>query len=133
MCEAHSLHTTVSSVSDGRPEWIIENDQFYNTKSDYFSIGLYASELNDSLIFMEQKQKALVMLLVADIHGTPAALLNLRTEPGLIGLTNLSTTIQSTPSNYLRKHGGKATPFIEIAMKPHDFGKVVYDGEQYDW
>jgi oxidase EvaA len=60
-------------------------------------------------------------------------LLSLRTEPGLIGLTNLSTTIQSTPSNYLRRHGGKATPFIEIASEPSRHGKFLYDGKHHDW
>ncbi len=82
---------------------------------------------------MEQTETALVVLLATAILGRSYVLLNLRTEPGLIGLTNLSTTIQSTPSNYLRRHGGKKTPFIEIAADPSRHGKVLYDGKHHDW
>lgn len=133
LCEAHSLRTTVLPVTDGLPHWIIGKGRLHNTNAHYFNIGLYASAPGESLILMEQEQQALIMLLLAEINGVPAALLSMRTEPGLIGLTNLSTTIQSTPSNYLRKHGGKATPYIEVAADPHAFGRVIYDGYQYDW
>ena len=133
MCSAHSLETAISPVVDGTPDWIIENGRLRNSKADYFSIGLYASENGSPLLLMEQKETALVMLLVSRIEGKDAVLLSLRTEPGLIGLTNFSTTIQSTPSNYLRKHGGKGTPFIEIASDPHGHGSVLYEGEHHDW
>jgi oxidase EvaA len=73
------------------------------------------------------------MLLIADIDGQPAALLNIRFEPGLIGKTNYTTTIQSTPNNYLCEHGGKATPFIEVSNTPESYGEVLYDAEQFDW
>jgi oxidase EvaA len=133
MCEEHALHSKISSAKDGHPNWIIKNNQLLNKKADYFEISLYESEKGEPLILMSQEENALIMLLLADINGVPAALLSLRTEPGLIKLTNLSTTIQSTPSNYMRKHGGKATPFIEIAKDPQSFGDVIYNGKHYDW
>lgn len=132
-CSAHSAGTTVSPMSDGLPDWTIEDGRLRNTRADYFSIGLYAPNEGRPILLIEQKEKALVMLLTAEIDGRDAVLLNLRTEPGLIGLTNLSTTIQSTPSNYLRRHGGKGTPFIDIADDPRSHGVVVYEGEHHDW
>jgi hypothetical protein len=112
---------------------MLDGGRLRHAQADYFSIGLYDAGGGTHLVMMEQKETALVMLLTAPIGGVPAVLLNLRTEPGLIGLTNLSTTIQSTPSNYLRKHGGKPTPFIEIAANPAAFGAVLYDGAHHDW
>jgi len=132
-CDLHSRRTTVTPAHDGLPDWVIEEGRLRNTRSDFFSIGAYLDTHGKRLTLMHQPEQALVVLLVADIEGCPAVLLNLRTEPGLIGLTNLSTTIQSTPSNYLRRHGGKATPFIEYAADPGTHGEVLYEGEHHDW
>jgi oxidase EvaA len=132
-CDDYSSRTTVVPARDGLPDWVVEDDCLRNSRTDYFRIGLYATELGRTQFLMEQTQRALVMLLVAEIQGVPAALLGIRTEPGLIGLTNLTATIQSTPSNYLRKHGGKATPFLEVASNPSDFGTVIHDGDDHDW
>ena len=132
-CSKHSLGTIISPVESGMPDWIFDHGILRNPKADYFSIGLYAQEGRDPLLLIEQKETALVMLLVCNIDGQDAALLSLRTEPGLIGLTNYSTTIQSSPSNYLRKHGGKSTPFIQIAMDPVSHGNVLYDAVHHDW
>ena len=132
-CRRFSLSTSVTAVDDGHPDWIVDGGILKNSQADYFSIGLREPEIGNRLLMMEQTEPALVMLLAADIDGVESVLLNLRTEPGLIGLTNLSTTIQSTPSNYLRRHGGKATPFIDVALDPEEFGTVLYDGAQFDW
>jgi hypothetical protein len=133
LCSKHSLGTVVVRAENGLPDWIVDNGILRNSRADYFSLGLYATERGDPVLLMKQNETALVMLLLCNIDGHDSVLLSLRLEPGLIGLTNFSTTIQSTPSNYLRKHGGKSTPFIEIAMDPNTHGKILYDGMQYDW
>lgn len=133
MCAEHSRGTVVAPVENALPEWIHEDGRLRNTRTDYFSIGLYAQADGRTILLMRQERKAIIMLLVCTIDGRRSVLLSLRTEPGLIGLTNFSTTIQSTPSNYLRKHGGKSTPFIEIAMEPERHGQVLYDAFHHDW
>jgi hypothetical protein len=131
LCREHSRLTALTPVPDGRPDWVFDDGVLRNTRADYFSISLRESGL--AILMMEQREPALVMLLVADIDGVESVLLSLRTEPGLIGLTNFSSTIQSTASNYLRRHGGKATPFIDVASDPRAFGTVLYEGEHFDW
>ncbi|MFM7261795.1 MAG: NDP-hexose 2,3-dehydratase family protein [bacterium] len=133
LCSDHSLEAIVTRVEDGRPDWSIEDGLLRNARTNFFSIGLYEQVNADPIILMEQTETALVMLLVAPVDGRDAVLLNLRTEPGLIGRTNLTGTIQSTPSNYLRKHGGKGTPFVEIAADPTAYGTVVHDSMHHDW
>jgi hypothetical protein len=133
LCAQCSELTTVTRVDDGQPEWVFEDGLLKNTRAEYFSISLRQSDSGQGLLMMEQWEPALIVLLVADIDGVESVLLSLRTEPGLIGLTNYSATIQSTASNYLRKHGGKPTPFIEVADDPRSFGAVLYDAEQFDW
>lgn len=133
LCSQHSQGTFVSRVENGMPEWICENGVLRHSTADYFSVGLYAQEEGESLLLMEQKETALVMLLVCIFDGQMNLLLSLRTEPGLIGLTCYSTTIQSTPSNYLRRHGGRSTPFIQVALEPGSEGAILYEGFHHDW
>ncbi|WP_346841267.1 NDP-hexose 2,3-dehydratase family protein [Metapseudomonas otitidis] len=114
-------------------DWTIDNLDLINTKSDYFRISLYETEKNKTCFLITQKQQALVLLVVSEIQGTLCALLNIRFEPGLIDNVNYTTTIQSTPNNYLRQHGGKGTPFLELAVNPEKHGCVLLDTENYDW
>lgn len=114
-------------------DWAIHNLELINTKSDYFRISLYDAGRNTMQFLITQQQQALVMLLVAEIEGVLCALLNTRYEPGLIDSCNYTTTIQSTPSNYLRQHDGKETPFLDFAMNPKAHGCVLLDTENYDW
>ena len=132
LCSDYSKFSKITEVSEC-PDWILYEGRLRHSKADYFSIGLFRAKSGENLFLLEQTETALVVLLTTAILGRTYILLSLRTEPGLIGLTNLSTTIQSTPSNYLRRHGGKATPFIEIAAEPSRHGKVLYDGKHHDW
>lgn len=134
LCQSHSAATRVTPVADSGPDWTIEDGRLKNRRADYFDIGAYREPASGaSLTLMSQPAGVVVMLLVASIEGALAALMCPRSEPGLIGLTNLTSTIQSTPANYRRQHGGKATPFIEIADRPEAFGEVLHRSEQYDW
>lgn len=133
LCFNHSKETSIACVDNGLPDWIFSNQVLRHSNTDYFSIGLYAQDEFKPLLLLRQHEIALVFLLVYTIDGQDNLLLSLRTEPGLIGLTNLSTTIQSTPSNYQRKHGGKETPLIHLALDPLFSGRVLYEGFHHDW
>ena len=74
-----------------------------------------------------------MVLLIAEIQGEDFAILNCRFEPGLIARINFTSTIQSTPNNYLQSHNGKSTHFIEVIDQPNKYGEVIYDGFQFDW
>ncbi len=114
-------------------DWQITDLDLVNAQSDYFSISLYKTDPHGTCFLITQNQPALVMLVMAEVDGETYALLNLRYEPGLIENINYTATIQSTPNNYLRQHGGKETPFLELAVSPQQHGAVLLDTENYDW
>jgi oxidase EvaA len=115
------------------PDWTVDQQKIFNIKSDYFSIGLFQSFSSVPQFLIEQMQPALVLLLITEIEGKECAILNCRFEPGLIGKVNFTSTIQSTPNNYSRSHGGKATTFIEILKDPKVYGEILYNNFHYDW
>lgn len=87
----------------------------------------------EARVIMRQPEQALVGLLVTRIDGVLHALLTARCEPGLHGGCQLSATVQSTPTNYLRRHGGAATPHIDLLLTPGDGRAVLHDSVQFDW
>ena len=54
-------------------------------------------------------------------------LVQAKVEPGNVNGAQLAPTVQATESNYRTLHGGKAVPYIELAL---DGNKVLYDGLQ---
>lgn len=62
-CSLHSAGTIVLPADQGLPDWQISNGRLFNTKVDYFSIGLYYEEEGRPHLMMEQTETALVMLL----------------------------------------------------------------------
>lgn len=132
-CLEIGTNSVARKVLDADSSWSILNQKLTNSQSDYFNVGLYKGDSTPAVYLIEQRQTALVFLLIASIRGRQAILLNFRFEPGLINGVNLTATIQSTPNNFLRSHGGKPTPFIEFATQPARFGRVIHDSQQYDW
>jgi len=122
----------VETVPDGRPHWQVADGWLVNSQSDFFSIGAVIESSSAPRFVLRQVEKALIMLLVTRSEAGVFLLLSVRSEPGLIGLTCFSTTIQSTQSNYMRKHGGKATPYINHARDP-SAERILHDSFQYDW
>lgn len=132
LCVSHSTLTSVETADSGG-DWASIGGELVNTRSDFFRIGLYQSADDEFRYLITQNGGALIVLLLAERDGQRYALLQLRSEPGTIGLTSLTATIQSTPNNFRREHGGKATPFLDIVADPTGFGEIIYDGYQFDW
>lgn len=132
-CQDNKYEMNVYPVLDTQGDWLEQDGNLINSKTDFFSVCAIRSSDGKRRIKMLQKDQALVFLLIARVDDNVYLLLNFRSEPGLIGRTCLTTTIQSTPSNYLRKHGGKETPYVSYANNDMQNGNVIYDEIQYDW
>ena len=71
-------------------------------------------DLRRPLVLLYQPQSAFNGLLIAAIGAELHVLLQARVEPGNIGVAQYGPTVQSTPANYLRVHGGRATPYLDF-------------------
>ncbi|MFM9610741.1 NDP-hexose 2,3-dehydratase family protein [Streptomyces niveiscabiei] len=65
-------------------------------------------------------------ILVKRIDGVHHFLMQAKMEPGNTALVQYSATVQATPSNYERVHGGKATPYLDYFLRPGSRA-VVFD------
>lgn len=140
LAELRALVTRLASDQRVEPAsvppqgWMIDADGVLrHERVPFFDLVGIRSEGADARVIMRQPEQALVGLLVTRIDGALHALLTARCEPGLHGGCQLSATVQSTPTNYLRRHGGAATPHIELLLEPGDGRTVLHDSVQYDW
>lgn len=123
---------TVEFVDGPAGDWEYRGGEIVNRRSDFFRI--VAREFGGvEELLIRQRETALVGLLVTGSRGRRRVLLSARAEPGLNGGCQLSTTVQSTPSNYERRHGGAATPYLDEILHPSGDSTVLHDSMQYDW
>lgn len=122
----------VRRVANGSPDWHVADGRLVNRAADFFSVHASLDHAGKRILGLHQCEDVIVAVVVADWDTDPRVLLSVRSEPGLIGLTCLSSTVQSTRSNYLRSHGGHATPHLGLVMGP-TMGRVLHSSTQFDW
>lgn len=111
--------------------WVLRDGVVQHNKTDFFQlVGRRHPDGSESLL-IRQAESALVGLGVAERDHGRSFLLNARAEPGLHGVCQFSSTIQSTPSNYERRHGGRETPFIEHFLDV-PARRLLHHSWQYD-
>ena len=73
-----------------------------------------------------QPEIGMLGFLVKRIAGTLHFLVQAKMEPGNRTMVQLAPTVQATPSNYLRVHAGRSTPYLEHFVEPTR-GRVLLD------
>lgn len=121
----------------GMPTWQVRDGALSHTSGGFFSIA--GVEFKDPQggptrqgIYLYQPQSALTGLLSCKIGGQRHYLLQARAEPGNLGQAQYGPTVQSTPANYLRAHGGRATPYIDFFTRFQSGLRVLHDSMQLD-
>jgi oxidase EvaA len=112
--------------------WVFEDGMLAHRTRGWFSIaGLAARARAPALdgaeqLIILQRQIALNAFLIRRTPAGAEVLFQGRVEPGNVDGMQLAPTVQSTPSNYQRLHGGAATPFVELFLEP-DARETVLD------
>lgn len=65
-----------------------------------------------------QRDIGILGFLTQRIQGVLHFLVQAKMEPGNVNILQLSPTVQATPSNYTRVHGGGSTPYLEYFLEP---------------
>lgn len=100
-------------------DWSLVDGALQHRSRGFFSVcGLRRGA--EEFVLLHQPQGAVTGLVAARIDGEYCVLLQARAEPGCLGEAQFGPTVQSTPANYLRLHGGRPTPFVEsfISFSP---------------
>ncbi|MEM8660407.1 MAG: NDP-hexose 2,3-dehydratase family protein [Pseudomonadota bacterium] len=113
------------------PQWTESEGKLQHESGGYFScVGI--SSATSEHIMLYQPQSAITGLLRARHEDGERYLLQARAEPGCINSAQFGPTVQSTPANIQRAHGGRAPPFIERFMEGSVLDALVDDTSQLD-
>lgn len=100
-------------------EWRFEDGRLRHADGAFFSVvgatvlvhGERQRRFDQPLI--DQPEIGILGFLVRKGREGTEFLVQAKPEPGNAGLVQAAPTVQATESNYLRRHGGKATPCLE--------------------
>lgn len=116
---------------DEMPAWRLHDGALSHVSGGFFSV-VGARFADGEGVFLYQPQSALTGLLTTEARGVRHVLLQARAEPGTLGTAQFGPTIQSTPANYLRLHGGKSTPYVEWFTTHRADVRILHDSMQLD-
>ena len=101
-------------------DWIFKENFIFHKSNNFFSIKPFLYQQKNKKIFQPlivQREHGILGIIKKKIRGKDYYLLQAKIEPGNINGIQISPTVQATKSNYLRKHGGKKTPFLNYFLK----------------
>ena len=108
-------------------EWSVIDGALQHRSRGFFSVtGCRRRASGQTDVLMYQPQGAVTGLITARIGGEACYLLQARAEPGCLGEAQFGPTVQSTPANFMRLHGGAATPYVD-AFIAHDPNLALLD------
>ena len=109
-------------------DWIFKDNIIFHKSKNFFSIKAFLFQQKNKKRFQPlilQKEHGILGIIKQNKKGKDYYLLQSKIEPGNINGIQISPTVQATKSNYLRKHGGKKTLFLNYFLKQQKKIKIV--------
>jgi len=109
-------------------DWILKDNIIFHKSKNFFSIKAFLFQQKNKKRFqplIHQKEHGILGIIKQNKKGKDYYLLQSKIEPGNINGIQISPTVQATKSNYLRKHGGKKTLFLNYFLKQQKKIKIV--------
>lgn len=106
-------------------EWIISDEAFRHRTGSFFSVeGISATADLPALDgvcqpIINQPEVGILGFVLVRAGTGYSWLVQAKAEPGNVGGVQLAPTVQATRSNYMRKHGGDATHYLDHFLKEH--------------
>ncbi len=104
----------------------------HKTGGFFYITGLIDNISDEEQLVLYQPQSAFNGLVIHKQDKKVYILLQARIEPGNSGIGQYGPTIQSTPANYLRFHGGKETPYFDFFFKYSPEVQPIANSTQLD-
>lgn len=116
-------------------QWLIDGDRLRNRGGGFFSvIGARLVDHRTQRVLLhqpliDQPEVGILGFALRQRGGTRELLVQAKAEPGNVGLLQAAPTVQATQSNYLRRHRGKKTLFLEWFREPRTV-RIISDSLQ---
>ncbi len=111
-------------------QWNYTNLEIAHKKKIFFKILPFEFKTQNKRWFQPliiQKEEGILGIIKKRILNKEYYLFQAKAEPGNINNVQISPTVQATKSNYLKKHGGKKTLYLEYFLKKNKKIKILSD------
>lgn len=139
LCFLHDIRSIsnfkISKVNfEAQKSWSILDGALSHISKGFFQVvGLKNNRISlEERLILYQPQSALTGLVLLPLDKKIFVLLQARVEPGNTGIIQFGPTIQSTPANYLKLHGGKATSYINLFTQYYPDCQLITHSMQHD-
>lgn len=130
---AESLFQMQSISLSDQDDWVVRNESLSHRTGGFFSLcGYRDADRGFEALVLFQPQGAFNGMAICRHDDRIHLLLQARVEPGNSRLVQYGPTVQSTPANYLRLHGGKKTAYLEYFFEYRPGVKVLENSTQLD-
>ena len=124
---------TQIDAAEAVDEWRMREGALQHRTGGFFSVsGFRDRRSGTEHLLLYQPQGAVNGWATRIVDGRRYYLVQARAEPGNVEEVQYGPTLQSTPANYLRLHGGAASPFIEMFLTHNPAISVVFETQQLD-
>ena len=109
-------------------QWKFNNKKISHIKKSFFYIQAFKFKKERTSWFQPliiQNESGILGIVKKKSKNIDYYLLQAKNEPGNIKGLQISPTVQATKSNYLRKHGGKKTEYLNFFKKKNKKNKVL--------
>jgi oxidase EvaA len=112
------MHVSPLEWSHGR-DWMFDMGVLKHRTGGFFSIeGIkldrrFEDQYPVNMPIINQPEIGVLAFLITRTPEGPRWLLQAKAEPGSEGYVQVGPTVQATQSNYLRRHGGEETAYLE--------------------
>ncbi len=109
-------------------QWKFNNKKISHVKNSFFYIQAFKFKKGKTTWFQPliiQNESGILGIIKKKVKNIDYYLLQTKNEPGNIKGLQISPTVQATKSNYLRKHGGKKTEYLNFFKKKNKKNKVL--------
>jgi oxidase EvaA len=114
-------------------DWALRDGALSHRRGGFFHVnGLIDRRGGAEQLVLFQPQSALTGLALHRRDSTVYVLLQARIEPGNSGIGQYGPTIQSTPANYQRVHGGKTTAYLDLFTQSEGVARPLATSTQLD-
>lgn len=128
---AAQLETAQCTMSEATNWEISEGILSHKPPAFFDVVGAQVGPKQSLLI--QQNESAVVVLVQTLFSGERHYLISARAEPGLMQKCVITSTIQSTPSNLNRVHGGRATSYSELLVGKSNTVIKVFESHEFDY
>ena len=114
-------------------QWSLAGGNLAHVSGGFFSVtGVRGRDGTSERLALYQPQNGITGLAICSISENVYVLLQLKIEPGNSGVAQYGPTIQCTPANYRKSHGGKSTPCVELFTEYRRGANLIANTVQLD-